>query len=242
MEATLNHLLGDEETTQVDFEAWLTAEDDEDNEDVIATVLKHRTPDDLAWERRRLSAMLVTLEDLSAPASKMQVLLEALQKRRIHSTGRIRQTIIFTRFFDTLTDIVTRLRHIDPSMLIGTYSGQGGQYTDPQSKRLVGVDRDDVKQRFLRGEIDVLVCTDAAAEGLNLQTADWLINFDLPWNPMKVEQRIGRIDRIGQRHEHIYVLNLCYVDSAEQIVYDRLLTPWYKPGASWGHNSSPCFP
>jgi hypothetical protein len=73
------------------------------------------------------------------------------------------------------------------------------------------------------GDIDLLICTDAAAEGLNLQTADLLINFDLPWNPMKVEQRIGRIDRIGQTHDTIQVLNLCYVNSAEEIVYDRLL-------------------
>ena len=67
------------------------------------------------------------------------------------------------------------------------------------------------------------MCTDAAAEGLNLQTADLLINFDLPWNPMKVEQRIGRIDRIGQKHETIEVLNLCYLGTAEEIVYGRLL-------------------
>ena len=178
--------------------------------------------------------MLVTLADLDGPSSKMQALLDALQKRRIQGTGRIRQTVIFTRFYDTLTDIVARLRHIDPSMLIGTYSGQGGQYTEPQSRRLVGIERDEVKQRFLRDEIDILVCTDAAAEGLNLQTADLLVNFDLPWNPMKVEQRIGRIDRIGQRHEHISVLNLCYVDSAEQIVYDRLLTRLVQTGSIVG--------
>jgi len=109
-------------------------------------------------------------------------------------------------------------------MRVGSYSGKGGQYLNAQTKRLTGADRDDIRHRFLRGEIDVLVCTDAAAEGLNLQTADLVINYDLPWNPMKVEQRIGRIDRIGQTHTSIYVLNLCYVDSAEQIVYDRLLT------------------
>ena len=234
VEATLHHRRRDAETMQVDFEAWLTAEDDDNNEDVTATVLQHRTPDDLAWEYQRLSAMLVTLADLNGPSSKLQALLDALQKRRIQGTGRIRQTVIFTRFYDTLTDIVARLRHIDPSMRIGTYSGQGGQYTDPQSQRLVGIERDDVKQRFLRDEIDILVCTDAAAEGLNLQTADLLINFDLPWNPMKVEQRIGRIDRIGQRHEHISVLNLCYVDSAEQIVYDRLLTRLVQAGSIVG--------
>ena len=75
VEATLNHLLGDEETTQIDFESWLIAEGDEDDEDVLATVLKHCTPDDLAWEQRRLSEMLVTLEDLSGPASKCRFYL-----------------------------------------------------------------------------------------------------------------------------------------------------------------------
>ena len=77
----------------------------------------------------------------------------------------------------------------------------------------------------MRGEIDLLVCTDAAAERLNSQSADLLGTFDLPWNPMKVEQRIGRIDRIGQRHRNISVLNLCYADSAEDIVYGRHSAP-----------------
>jgi len=67
-----------------------------------------------------------------------------------------------------------------------------------------------------------------------LQTADLLVNFDLPWNPMKVEQRIGRIDRIGQEHRDIYVLNLCYVDSAEHIVYGRLLKRLADVGAIVG--------
>jgi Helicase conserved C-terminal domain len=67
-------------------------------------------------------------------------------------------------------------------------------------------------------------------QGLNLQSADLLVNFDLPWNPMKVEQRIGRIDRIGQWHRDISVLNLCYTDSAEEIVYGRLLTRLHDAG------------
>ena len=66
-------------------------------------------------------------------------------------------------------------------MLIGTYSGKGGEYFDPQAGGMKAVHRDEVKERFLRGEIDILVCTDAAAEGLNLQTADLLVNFDLGW-------------------------------------------------------------
>ncbi|MDZ7810513.1 MAG: helicase-related protein [Arhodomonas sp.] len=85
------------------------------------------------------------------------------------------------------------------------------------------LNRTAVRQRFVRGEIDILLCTDAAAEGLNLQSADLLVNFDLPWNPMLLEQRIGRIDRIGQVHSHIHVANFAYQDSVEQHVYVRLV-------------------
>ena len=198
--------------------------DDEDiDERVVETLLKNRTQEDLAWEARRLTRILDLMADLSDVPLKMKELLSVLQKRRRTDGRRIRQTVVFTRFYDTLTDIVHRLRSIDPAMRIGTYSGKGGQYMDVVNNRFCSANRDDIRHRFLRDEIDVLVCTDAAAEGLNLQTADLVINYDLPWNPMKVEQRIGRIDRIGQSHDRIYVLNLCYVDSAEQIVYGRLL-------------------
>ena len=59
-------------------------------------------------------------------------------------------------------------------------------------------------------------------EGLKLQTCGVLINFDMPWNPMRVEQRIGRIDRIGQKYEIIYVKNYFYEKSVEAVVYQRL--------------------
>ncbi|MFZ5766853.1 MAG: helicase-related protein [Thermodesulfobacteriota bacterium] len=208
--------------------------DDEESDDkAVAALLSDRTPKDLAWEEERLTAMLSTLADLTSTPSKMQELFRVLDRRRL-SQGRIRQTVIFTKYFDTLIDIVNRLRTVDQSMLIGTFSGQGGQYVDPRTRQLKGIDREEIKQRFLREEIDVLVCTDAAAEGLNLQTADLLINFDLPWNPMKVEQRIGRIDRIGQRHDEIMVLNFCYVDSVEEAVYGRLLQRLREAGAVVG--------
>ena len=189
---------------------------------VLDSLLKNRSRSDLEWEKRHLERLLETLSNISTRPSKIQALLDIIEQRQMQG-GRIRQTVIFTRFYDTLTDIVSHLRKINPSMSIGTYSGRGGQYVDPSTGRLKNVPRDEVKHRFLREEIDILVCTDAAAEGLNLQTADLLINFDLPWNPMKVEQRIGRIDRIGQKHDKIYVHNLCYVGSVEEIVYGRLL-------------------
>jgi superfamily II DNA or RNA helicase len=221
-----------DEPGDVDWEDIL--DDSDDDTTAVRALLRHRKPADLHWEQRQLQEMLGTLSDLSGAASKMTELLAILSRRRIAGTGRLQQTVIFTRFYDTLTDIVDRLRRADPGMLIGTYSGHGGQYLEPRTARLVTVERDDVKHRFVRRQIDVLVCTDAAAEGLNLQTADLLVNFDLPWNPMKVEQRIGRIDRIGQEHGDIYVLNLCYVDSAEHIVYGRLLKRLTDVGAIVG--------
>lgn len=164
-----------------------------------------------------------SLYDAAPPSSKTQVLLGYVQQRRAASRpGRVAQTVIFTQFWDTLEDLVGRLRQAESKLPVGTYSGRGGQYTDPQTGKLVGTERDEIKQRFLRGEIDILVCTDAA-EGLNLQTADFLVSFDLPGNPANLEQRIGRIDRIGQLHTDIYVQHFCYLGSVEEIVYDRLL-------------------
>jgi hypothetical protein len=223
VEATLANQAFDIPELALDLDAFVAGDDDTDDDAAVGAVLKNRKPDDLRWERERLTEMLTNLEDLSGDSSKMAEFLRVLEKRRNKSTGRVEQTVVFTRFLDTLTDIVSRLRIRAPGLRVGTYSGGGGQYTDLETGEMrPAASRDAVKQRFLRGEIDVLVCTDAAAEGLNLQTADLLINFDLPWNPMKVEQRIGRIDRIGQRHDVVRVLNLCYADSAEAAVYDRL--------------------
>lgn len=226
VEATLRQQLAPqaEEANNADLEEAVYESEDEDVLEAAEMFLKYRTKEDLEWEQERLKKMLDKMSDLSGPSSKMRELLKRLDQRRDPKTKRIRHTVVFTRFYDTLKDIVLRLRQADPSMLVGTYSGQGAAYYDPVARRMKQVDREEVKERFLRGEIDVLVCTDAAAEGLNLQTADMLVNFDMGWNPMKVEQRIGRIDRIGQQHEDIYVLNLCYADSAEEIVYGRLLS------------------
>jgi hypothetical protein len=235
VEATLSahEAVGGEELEDLSALEEMTEEGDDDIA-VVSTLLKDRTPEDLIWERNHLKGMLRSLEDLTGQSSKMTELLTILEHRRSQGVDRFRQTVVFTRFYDTLTDIVTRLRRASPRMLIGTYSGQGGQYLNPGNLSLVGTERDAIKHKFLRGEIDVLVCTDAAAEGLNLQTADFLVNFDLPWNPMKVEQRIGRIDRIGQKNQEIYVSNLCYVNSAEETVYGKLWERLTKAGAVVG--------
>lgn len=71
--------------------------------------------------------------------------------------------------------------------------------------------------------VRVLVSTDAGTEGLNLQKARWLINYDLPWNPMVLEQRIGRIQRLGSRFPVVHVLNFVLAGSVEETVVARLM-------------------
>jgi ERCC4-related helicase len=205
----------------VDIEDML--DDDEKFEAKLDTLFKDRTPSDLEWEKAKLTGMLLSLSQLLGISSKMTELLSVIDGRRVSGSDRFQQTVIFTRFFDTLTDIHETLKARIPALRVGVYSGGMTAYHDPTSGRMVGTDRDTVKKMFLQGDVDILLCTDAAAEGLNLQTADLLINYDMGWNPMKIEQRIGRIDRIGQKHDRIFVQNFCYLDSTEAYVYGKLL-------------------
>ncbi len=73
-------------------------------------------------------------------------------------------------------------------------------------------------------DVNVLISTDAGAEGLNLQAANVLVNYDLPWNPMVLEQRIGRIQRLGSQHASIQVINLVLSGSVEETIVARLLS------------------
>ena len=73
------------------------------------------------------------------------------------AAGQVQQGVVFTRFADTLDDIVRRLRDISASQLIGTYSEEGGEFVDPATREWIGVERDQVKHRFTRGELDIFV-------------------------------------------------------------------------------------
>ena len=84
------------------------------------------------------------------------------------------------------------------------------------------VDKAEIKARSRREHphaMQILLGTDAASEGLNLQQFSALINYDLPWNPMRVEQRIGRIDRIGQEAPTVKILNLYMQGTIEEDAY-----------------------
>lgn len=84
-------------------------------------------------------------------------------------------------------------------------------------------DQEELFKRFedLNGP-NILLASEVASEGIDLQFASCMINYDLPWNPMKIEQRIGRIDRIGQKSDKIIIQNLFYENTIDQRIYQRL--------------------
>ncbi|PKM82925.1 MAG: helicase [Firmicutes bacterium HGW-Firmicutes-14] len=79
-----------------------------------------------------------------------------------------------------------------------------------------------IKSLFEKQDVPVMICTDSGSQGLNFQYCDVIVNFDLPWNPMKVEQRIGRIDRIGQKSETVYIYNFVVQDTIEEKIFSVL--------------------
>ncbi len=127
---------------------------------------------------------------------------------------------MFTQYTDTMDYLREQLRQVYGTQ-VACYSGRGGELWD--GVMWVPVTKEEIKTTFRQGEeIKILICTEAASEGLNLQTCGVLINYDMPWNPMRVEQRIGRIDRIGQRYDVVWIRNYFYEDTVEAQVYRAL--------------------
>ncbi|WP_373508588.1 helicase-related protein [Thiocapsa sp.] len=129
--------------------------------------------------------------------------------------------IIFSQYFDSVLWLANQLTAEIPAEEIGIYAGarrsgimHNGVFT--------GAARELIKERVRTGEIRVLIGTDAASEGLNLQRLGTLINLDLPWNPSRLEQRKGRIQRIGQLRDTVDVYNMRYAGSVEDRVHELL--------------------
>lgn len=83
-------------------------------------------------------------------------------------------------------------------------------------------DRQDIIDRFRSGEMQILLSSEVGSEGLDFEFCQCVVNYDLPWNPMVVEQRIGRLDRFGQQHEKVLIVNFEIPGTIETEIFDRL--------------------
>lgn len=129
--------------------------------------------------------------------------------------------IVFSQYYDTAFSLGRELALLLPDEPIGVYAGAGksGMF---RGDDFASVEREEIKSAVKRREIRLVVATDAACEGLNLQTLGTLINVDLPWNPARLEQRLGRIKRFGQARRTVDMLNLVYHETQDEKVYEAL--------------------
>lgn len=129
--------------------------------------------------------------------------------------------IIFSQYYDSAYFVAEKLSKDLSDDVIGLYAGgdKSGYFLNGTYHK---DSKDSIKEKVKKQEIKILVGTDAASEGLNLQTLSTLINLDLPWNPTRLEQRKGRIQRIGQVALKIKIFNMRYKNSVEDKVHTVL--------------------
>jgi len=192
--------------------------DDEDQAALIEETLSALTHEEAAH-------LHVIVEELSRPEArdpKLNAVRHFLTEYR--SDGRTwleHGCIVFSQYYETVFHVGAELAKGLPLETIGVYAGAGrsGMF---RAGDFAAVEREEIKAAVKKREIRLVVATDAASEGLNLQTLGTLINVDLPWNPARLEQRLGRIKRIGQARQAIDMLNLVYHDTQDERVYGVL--------------------
>lgn len=150
---------------------------------------------------------------LPAKDPKLEALLHIVSEKKGTNNRRV---MLFSSFRHTLFYLKKNLENsgIRVGLVVGGV---------PDAERV------QLRNRFMRDgsdpdAIDVLLFSEVGCEGLDYQFCDALVNYDLPWNPMKIEQRIGRLDRSGQKSETVLIYNLITPDTVDADIYDRCLT------------------
>ena len=176
---------------------------------------------DLVADQEVLGLLLVMLKDITPEHdSKLQMLIENLREKFNHPiNGTNKKVLVFTAFSDTAEYLYENLA---PAIMektglhTGLVTGEGTKFTIKGIK----ADFNNILTLFspvskeaekllphIHDQIDVLIATDCISEGQNLQDCDYLINYDIHWNPVRIIQRFGRVDRIGSKNEVIQLVN-----------------------------------
>lgn len=198
------------------FESWLgkSNSDDESEFDFDENDIDEKF-NILTKEKLNISELMplfdVKLDELEKNDSKYNKVLECIQNQfKEYPNSKI---VLFSFYRNTIKYLTRRLNDDG----IKCISMMGG--VDSDKNQIMKDFREDATIR-------ILLSTEVGSEGLDLQFCDTEINYDLPWNPMRLEQRIGRIDRIGQKAEKLNIINLACDDSIEDRVllklYDRI--------------------
>jgi hypothetical protein len=186
-------------------------EHEEDDESAVSEMKKLT-----AEERQLLERFVAALNSNPERDPKYDVVLDLLKKGWLELG-----CIVFSQYYDSIDWLARNLSLELPGEKIGIYAGNRRSGIMHGSE-FINISREEIKGMVARGAIRLLLGTDAASEGLNLQRLGSLINLDLPWNPTRLEQRKGRIQRIGQLKDKVYIYNLRYKNSVEDRVHELL--------------------
>lgn len=150
---------------------------------------------------------------LSEEDPKFENLLNTIKEKQEMDKNKI---IIFSTFRHTLSYLLKKLEKENYRVAV-----IHGDVPDEERRAL--------RKRFIldktdKNALDIMLFSEVGCEGLDYQFCDYMVNYDLPWNPMKVEQRIGRIDRNGQKSEAVVIVNMITEGTIDQVIFDRCLT------------------
>ena len=170
-------------------------------------------PDDIAWLESVSSELQSQIRNLPEEDPKLNVLIQEIEKKQQEENNKV---IIFSSFIHTLKYLKKKL-------------ASKGYRVELICGSVKDFDRYILRERFSKERnkedaIDILLFTEVGSEGLDYQFCDMMINYDLPWNPMKIEQRIGRIDRRGQMSEAVSIINLLTEETVDFQIYERCLS------------------
>ena len=192
-----------------------------EEEEALSGASTARTPEDLRTEIARLNDLIALAETTrrKGPERKLSEFRRVIESQTI--ADRNEKILVFTEHRDTLTYLTRKLREWGYSVC----NIHGGMKL---------ADRIGAEKEF-RGPAQFMVATEAAGEGINLQFCKVMINWDLPWNPNRLEQRMGRIHRYGQEYE-VEVVNLVANTTREGSVLVRLMEKLERMRDQLGHD------
>ena len=166
----------------------------------------------LAEIRADIEALLERTDDLDPLDPKVQALVSVLRDKDRMANNK---ALAFSTFRHTLAYIE---KHVaDAGLCYGLVHGGVPDDQRAELRRRFALPKDDPEA------LNVLLSSEVGGEGLDFQFCDLLVNYDLPWNPMRIEQRIGRIDRYGQQSESVAIVNLVTPGTVDADIYERCL-------------------
>lgn len=208
--------INDDELLNADKDSLHWAEEEKLSDKIDITALKRC----ISLEKTALNSLIIRAEELMKTVGDMKInksmdlAVECLKNEDI--------ILIFSRYTDTIDALLEeyKKRGLENHFDYGIYTGKKSVIIHRGKEK--ECTKDDIKRELFSRKIQVVFCSDAASEGLNLQAARVLINVDVPWTPARLEQRIGRIARLGQKADEVDVYNVWYPNSIEARMYQRI--------------------